>query len=66
MECEILEGVVSSLGGGRTCVDIVVVWRPRGDGRFGWFGSQNHMHACRFFGLGLKTGSTSGEAEWRR
>ena len=31
-ECEKLENVVA-LGGGRTCVNIRVVWRPSGDGR---------------------------------
>ena len=31
------------LGGDWTRADIEeVAWRPSGDGRFGWFGSQNH------------------------
>ena len=49
-------------GGGRTRVDTEeVAWRPRGDGRFGWFGPQNHRRG-RFSGLGLKTGGESGVA----
>ena len=52
------------LGGGRTRVYIEeVAWRPSGDGRFGWFGPQNHQ-AGRFTGLGLKTGGASGAAGW--
>ena len=47
---------------GRTCVEIAgVAWRLRDDGRFGWFGPQNHR-AGRFPGLGLKTGGEPGVA----
>jgi hypothetical protein len=49
-ECERLEGVVA-LGGGRTRVDIGVVWWPSEDGRFP--------------GLDLKTRGASGAAGWR-
>jgi hypothetical protein len=43
------------LAGGRTRVDIEhLAWESRGDGRFRWFGPQNHQGG-RFPGLGLKT-----------
>ena len=44
----------------RYCIVISkVAWRPSGHGRFRWFGPQNHC-ACRFLGLGLKTGGAFG------
>nr|TKW13032.1 hypothetical protein SEVIR_5G073233v2 [Setaria viridis] len=50
------------LGGGQTHVDIEeVAWRPSEDGRFGWFGPQNHR-AGRFPGLSLKTRGEPGAA----
>ena len=52
----------SRLDGGRTRVDTEeVARRPSEDGRFGWFGPQNHRRG-RFSGLGLKTGGESGVA----
>ena len=51
-ERERLEGIVA-LGRDQICVGIGVARRSSEDGRFGWFGPQNH-HTVRFAGLGLK------------